>query len=119
MKRLLSLELVAIVTVGIFVSVPKPALAYCVYNETSYKLIHGKDTRRFPKFNLLDRYWEKYIEKGERDCCPGKNRECQDATLVINGGLNGACEVKVDAHGWVVVREGNAGSIFCDINGRL
>ncbi|MBN4003108.1 MAG: DDE-type integrase/transposase/recombinase [Nostoc sp. LPT] len=46
---------------------------------------------------------------GAKDCCSGNNAECQNATIrVTSKNSNGACEVAVDAHGWIVVHSNNS-----------
>ncbi len=100
MKRVLTIiSIVGTFTTGIFVSLPKPAYAYCVYNKTDFT-IQGEDTRRIG--GSIDKKWTNSIAKNERDCCPGDRSECHGATIRVEGG-GASCEADVDARGWIVV----------------
>lgn len=100
MKRVLAIiSIVGTFTTGIFVSLPKPAHAYCVYNKTAFT-IQGEDTRRLG--GSVDKKWANSIDKDGRDCCPGDKSECQGATIRVEGGGD-SCEAAVEAHGWIVV----------------
>ena len=116
MKRLLSLiMLVVILTVGIFISTPKAAFAFCVYNKAGID-IHGKDTRKGTFGG--DKYWEENMASNAKGCCPGNNEECQNAEIRVTSlTSNGACEAQVDAHGWIVVHSNDSGTkLDCRVN---
>ena len=105
MKSALALiPLVAIFTTGILVSLPESVFAYCVYND-SQNNVTGRDTRKVK--GQQDPYWRKSLPaRGGKDCCPGKNEECQNATIyVTTDGSGYSCRAAVDAHGWVVISD--------------
>ena len=118
MKRALTLiPIVGIFTTGILVSVPKSASAYCVYNKAAFS-VHGIDTRKGDT-GFLTKYWEKSLNPGNRDCCPGNNKECQGATIRVTGDQNTSCQAGVDAHGWIVVHSTstpNGLRLDCNVN---
>jgi hypothetical protein len=110
MKRMLAListvGIFTTFTTGILVSVPKSASAYCVHNLTG-TTIRGWDKNG--EWNV----WMKTLAPDQRDCCPGKNEECQNATLEIfteeiyNSKGRGGCTIDVGPHQLVEVRYHN------------
>lgn len=118
MKRALTLiPILGIFTTGILVSVPKSASAYCVYNKAAFS-VDGQDTRKGDK-GFLNRFWQKSLNPGGKDCCPGNNKECQGATIRVTGDQNSSCQAGVDAHGWIVVHSTstpNGLRLDCNVN---
>jgi hypothetical protein len=119
MKKLSSLILVVGIIINSYlISTSKPAFAYCVYNKSDIS-IHGADTRR----HLFDKYWNSHLAPGARDCCPGSNSECQNATIRIVRPADNArtpgnrvCQVQVGASQALVVT--NKGKqLFCKVKG--
>jgi hypothetical protein len=119
MKKALTLisilfSILGIITTGIVVSIGKPASAYCVYNKAAFSVL-GVDTRK----GAWDGYWENSLAPGDKDCCPGKNEECQNAKIRVTGEQNSSCEASVDAHGWIVVHSTstpNGLRLDCNVN---
>jgi hypothetical protein len=94
-------------TTAIFVSAPKSASAYCVHNLTGSS-IKGWDIRNEKDYFINPAYWKKTLGPDQRDCCPGKFKECKNAEIYIqaepNGNGLGSCQMRPGNHGLVEVR---------------
>ena len=108
MKKVLSIissvSIFVSFTTSVWVYESKPASAFCVHNLTGGP-IYGKDHLKHWRGDGL---WEKNMREDEKDCCPGKNRECQDRLLKIEsrpgGKGEGSCLLRPGNHGLVEVR---------------
>jgi len=98
---------------------PATAGAYCVYNHTNVQLTVCA--------GFCSSCMSKTIEPGQRTCCPGGDRGCNDASSVAFDVLYGHHWYKsagcsgwkihhaIDAHGWVTL-SGTCTKSFKDCN---
>ncbi len=74
-----TISILIIVTSSIIIFTPKSASAFCVENLTG-RHIWGKDVERA---SFADNRWRDVLDPGERGCCPGNNKECQNKEIEI------------------------------------
>lgn len=69
MKRLLSFMLVECLTVGVFISAPKAAFAYCVFNESDHDITALQ-------LDIKPDSFKKVVKPHSRECCNWKDTSC-------------------------------------------
>lgn len=119
MNKLLSLILITgTIPVSSLFLTSQSASAFCVYNRSAYT-IRGEDTRFSTA--IINRHWGNTLNPGEKDCCPGSNTECQNATIQIRTTAfpveksQRICKVPVGARQALVISNQN-NKVTCRVN---
>jgi hypothetical protein len=117
MKKLLFFILIIGFPQVISLSLIKPASAYCVENSTKFT-VTARDGRWVP---VVTKYFNKDLNPGQRDCCPGDYGECQGATIYAEPkgisivGTAFACKANVGPRDVVVITAKKDGQLICRV----